>query len=111
MAALAEHERHVVTLLLPGRDHRPVLEVPVEPGVDRVSIVVHPVLDEDADRPAPRLADEFGIHVAALEVREAADEADHLAELIGPLPGDGEGADGPAAGAADGPSLRILGQV
>src|SRR5215204_2479878 len=66
--------------------------------------VVGPVLEEDADWLARRLADERRIIVAALaqrrptgDVDEAADPGEDFAELIGALPGDREGANTAAA--------------
>src|SRR5690349_4089877 len=43
MAPLAEDGFHVVTLLLQGRDHRLILQVPVAPGIARVPVVVDPI--------------------------------------------------------------------
>src|SRR5439155_13807595 len=57
------------------------------------------------------LADDAGVAVAAADVGEAADVAQHLAEQLGPLPGDGEGADAAGADAADRPAGGVLLQV
>ena len=70
------------------------------------------VLQEDADRLALGLADQARVDVAAADVGEAADVAEStLRELVGPLPGDGEGADAARADAADGPAGRVVAQL
>jgi hypothetical protein len=48
------------------------------------------VLQVDAERLAIGRADDVGVSVAAAQVHEAADEAEHFPEVIGTLPGDGE---------------------
>src|SRR5262245_36404905 len=108
MSALAEDILQVVTLLLQSRDHGLVLEEPVAGGVAGVAVVLAAVLNEDADRLAVGLADQLRVDVPPADVGEAADQADHLAELVGALPGHGEGADRPAAGPADRPPLGVL---
>src|SRR5256885_7681755 len=57
------------------------------------SEVVLAVLEEDADRLGLRLADQPRVGVAAADVGEAADVAEHLAEQVRPLPRRREGAD------------------
>src|SRR5205823_6574046 len=47
----------------------------------------------------------------AANVGEAANVAEHFAEFIGPLPRDGPGADTPRADTANGPAVRVFGEV
>ena len=56
-----------------------------------------------------RLPDQRRIDLAAAQIGVAADEAEHAAEGVGPVPGRGEGAD--AAGAATPAMARSFGSV
>ena len=58
-----------------------------------------------------RRADQRGIDVAAPDVGEAADVAEHLAEGVGPLPGHGERADAAGRNPADRPASRLVRQL
>ena len=98
--ALAEHKLVVVALLLQRGGHRLVR---LGPRAKLVDDVVAAVLLEDADGLARRGADQLGILVTAADVREAANGGEALAELVGPLPANGPGAD--AAAAAGGGSI------
>ena len=49
--------------------------------------------------------------MASSNVSEATDVAEDFAKLIGPFPSNGEGADASAAIAADGSSVRVVGDV
>ena len=100
----AELELVVVALELQRRRH---LLVGQRPVAVRVVEIVAAVLQEDAERLAVALADHRGVDVAAADVGEAADVAEHLAKRVGPLPGDGERADAAGAGAADRPLVGI----
>src|SRR5262245_55188864 len=90
VGAVAELEAVVVAAELARRRHLLVRERPVPVLVVEV---VRAVLQEDAHRPLRVLADQSRVDVAATDVREAADVADHLAKGVGPLPRDGERAD------------------
>ena len=108
VAAVAVDELVVVVAELQGRVHLLVAERPVAVLVVEV---VAAVLQEDADRLlVAAFADHAGIDVAAADVREAADVAEHLAEQVGPLPGDGERADAAAGDAADRVAVGIVGE-
>lgn len=50
MPAFAKYISHVIPLLFESRDHRLILQMPIALLVAGVAIVVHAVLDEDADR-------------------------------------------------------------
>ena len=49
-----------------------------------------------------------GYDVAAAQIREAADDAEHFVELVGPFPGDREGRNRAGTCAADAVVLGIL---
>ena len=82
--------------------------------------IVRAVLEEDPDRLDRRLANQRRVEVPAghhrlpflrraiRNRRVAPDQADHVAELIGPVPRDGERADGAAARPANRPPCGIL---
>src|SRR5262245_28787829 len=89
VAAVAPLHVVVVLLVLERRFHLQIAEPPVAVLVVQVG---RPVLKEDADGFVLGLADDAGIAVAAADVREAADVAEHFAEEVRPLPGDGESA-------------------
>src|SRR5215510_5079183 len=80
--------------------HPPVASVEVQ--------VVLAVLEEDADRLGLELANQRRIVVAAAQADVGADRAEDAAKGVGPLPRRREGADGPAAGAADTAVIAIL---
>src|SRR5207302_10312720 len=101
VAAVAPGHLVVVALEFQGSCHLLVGEPPV---AERIVQVAAAVLQEDADWFFGRLADDAGIAIAAADIGVAADVAQDLAEQVGPLPGDGEGADAARAGAAYGPA-------
>src|SRR6516164_4291266 len=98
----------VVLLVLEGGFHLQVAEPPVAVLVVEV---VGAVLEEDADVFVLGLADHAGVPVAAANVGEAADVAQHLAEQVRPFPGDGERADATRADTANGPAGGVLAHV
>ena len=108
VAAGAEHELEIVAHERQRAGHLLVRQRPVAVEVVQV---VRAVLQEDADRFALGLADPRGVDVAAADVGEAADLREHLAELVGPFPRDGEGADRAAAHAADGALVGVVGEL
>src|SRR5262249_1555420 len=108
VAAVAHHELVVVLHELQRRGHLLVRQRPV--AVQVVEVVLA-VLEEDADRLLLRLADHPRIDVAAADVRETADVAEDLAELVRPLPGRREGADAARTGSSDGPAGGVLADV
>src|SRR5262249_33462248 len=69
-------------------------------------------LEEEPDRLWALLgfAHKCRIDIAAADIGEAADMAQHLAEQVGPLPSDRESADAAGADAADSPAGSILAQ-
>src|SRR5690606_10716656 len=101
---------------LQGGEH---LLVGEEPVAVLVVQVVAPVLQENAQPTHRTLADQRGVEVATRHqcacLRRrlvadgdiAADEADHVAEGLRPVPGDGERGDRAAAGATDRAPRRI----
>src|SRR5262245_48427864 len=114
LSVAADAPRVVQIVALVGqRAHQPhVLQEPVARLVvlavtSDAAVVVAAVLQVDADRLPVGPPDDVGVGVTAAEVGEAADDAEHLAELVGPLPRDGERRDGARAGAADAAPLRI----
>ena len=84
-----------------------------EPVAELVIEIVGAILHEHADRlgVAFGLADHEWVIVAAADVVEAADMAEDFAKSIGPIPGDGEGADAAGADAADGATFRVVGEL
>ena len=108
VGAFTEHELVIVTGELERGRHvlireRPVAELIVE--------IIATILKEDAQGLLLRLANHGGIHIAATNVGEGTDVADHLAEGFGMLPGDGESADAAGTAAGDGALLGISGEV
>lgn len=85
--------------------------------------IVRAVLQEDSQRSDRALANQSRIQIASRHHRVsvlrrsianryvAADDADHLAKHIGPVPGNGEGTNRSAAGAADRALPGIVGQA
>src|SRR4051812_45252012 len=57
------------------------------------------------------LADECGIDVTSLDVREAAHVADYLTKGIGTIPGDRPGANSAGTGPADSMSFGVVGDL
>src|SRR5947207_2158593 len=97
---------HVVALFGQRLDQPHVLQEPVARRIvgaaaALAAVVVAAILKENADRLPLALADLFGIDVAAAKIREASDDAQDFAELVRPLPGDGEGGNRAGARAAD----------
>src|SRR5205085_3955063 len=86
----------------------PVAPLIVGAAAPDAAIVVAAILHEDADRLLLALADDLGIGVAAADVREAADDAEHLVEVVRPLPGHGECGNRAGTGTANAVSLRVL---
>ena len=115
VVAVAEDELDVVLLELQGFGHLLVGQGPVAVLVVQVVVAV---LQEDADRLGRiGLANHDGVGVAAgfqvlagLYPGETADPGENLAELFGPLPGDGEGADAAAARSGGRAAGRIVPQ-
>ena len=60
-------------------------------------MIVAAVAEKDADGFFVAGQDALGIDVAAFDIHEAAYVAQHFAEIVGALPGDGEGGDGAGA--------------
>src|SRR4029453_14986239 len=83
----------VVALLLERVLEPDVLQEPVAPGMGGATagaaVVVASILHENPNRFLLALADDVGVGVAAAKVGEAADEAQHLAKVVGAFPGDG----------------------
>ena len=104
----AADELVVVVFEFQGRRHLLIGQPPV---AELVVQIVAAVLKKDADRLVGRGADQRRIDVAAADVGEAADVAEHLAESVGPLPGDGERADAARGDAANRPALGVVGQL
>ena len=105
----------VVALLGQGAHQPHVLREPVSrfvirPAAADAAVVVASVLQVNAQRLLLALADEVGVGVTAAQVDEAADQAEHFAELVRPLPGHSERRDRAGTGAADAALLRRLGQ-
>src|SRR5215813_11015212 len=107
MLADPEDVVHVVPLLRKRLHHAIVLHKPVAILVvagtvrRKCAIVIASVLQKDADRFLLALANDVGIGVAAPQIDEAADGAEHLAELIGPVPSYRERSDRSGTGPAD----------
>src|SRR5437867_9152794 len=108
VTTLAVFEAVVVTPELQRGRHLLVRERPVP---ELIVEVARAVLQEDADRPDRGLPDERRVDVSAADVREAADVADDLAELIGPLPRHRERGDASRAGAANATVRREIGRA
>src|SRR5262245_1418714 len=83
VALLTHDEPVLVALVLQRRLH---LEVGQRPAAVLVVEVALAGLEEGADRLPGGLADLARVDVAAADVREAADVAEHLAEQVRPLP-------------------------
>src|SRR5436305_1611847 len=88
------------------------------PLASAVNPVIEPNLREIGRHPSPgRMISLSGMScavaadVAAAEVREAADVAEHRAEQVRPLPRDRERADAARANAADRPARRVAAQL
>ena len=77
---------------------------PVTEGVVEIAAGI---LEEDAEGFALGFADEGRVGVAAAEVYKTADGREHLAELVGAFPSDGESGDTAAAGTADRTLFRV----
>lgn len=107
MLALSEHEFVVVIQVLQGGGHLLVAERPVAVGIVEISPAI---LQPEAEGFALGGADQVGVGVAAADVGERSDGGEDLAELVGALPGDGEGADAAAAGSADRALVGVAGQ-
>lgn len=90
-----------------GLGHLLVREPPITVGVVQV---VASVLKPDPKRAFLFLADESGIDVTAADIGEAANVADDLAEEVGPLPSDGEGADAAGTCSADNAAFGVFGE-
>src|SRR4051794_15889853 len=69
--------------------------------------VVGTVLEKDADGFGFGFANQRGIFIAAAQPDKSADGSEDAAELVGALPGSGEGADGAGTGASDGVVVAI----
>ena len=88
--AITHHEPVVVAREGQRAGHGPVGQRPIAMQVVEVVLAV---LQEDPQGLALGLADQGRVGVATADVGEAADLREHLAEMIGPFPGDREGAD------------------
>ena len=88
-----------------GLGHLLVREPPIAVGVVEV---VASVLKPDPKGAFLFLADECGIDVTAADIGEAADVADDIAEEVGPLPGDGEGADAAGTSSTDDTAFGVF---
>ena len=86
-----------------GKDQRAFHFLVGHPPVAAIDVlVVAAILQEDAERLGLILADQRRVDVAAAQADVGADGAEDAAKSIGPFPRRGEGADRPAAAAADG---------
>ena len=108
VAAVAELEPVVVAFELQRCGHFLIGE---RPTAVQVVEVIRSVLQEDSQRLLFLLANQRWIDVPAPNVREAADVAEHLAKLIGPLPRDRERADAARTDTADRALVGIVGQI
>ena len=54
------------------------------------TVVVSSIAEKNADRLSGALENSFRVHITAADIHEATDDAEHLAKVVGPLPGDGE---------------------
>ncbi len=108
VAAFGGDELVIVFCEGEGFGHLLVGEPPVAVGIVEI---LSAVLKPNAQRAFVLLANEGGVNVSAADVGEAADVADDLAEEVGSLPRDGEGANSAGAGSTNDTLLRVLGQV
>src|SRR5207237_10144948 len=94
-----------------------VLQEPVAPLVvgwivrSNAAVVVAAVLQVNPQRLLFAFADNGRVRIAATEVHETADQAEHLSKLVRTFPRDGEGRDRSRARAADPTPLGISGDV
>src|SRR3954469_2549240 len=86
----------IVILFFEHSGHSVIGNDPISLGI-ATAIVVGAVLQKNTDWLPIVNANDLGIFISALNVREAADVADDLAELIGPIPRDGPRANRAAA--------------
>src|SRR3954469_462352 len=78
------HQANIIEEPVPG------LVVTVTP---LTSVVVATVLHKNANRLSFAVCDDVGVVVSAPDIGETADDAQDFSELVGMLPGDGEGGD------------------
>lgn len=107
---------HVITFLRQGLHQPDVLEEPVTllvvvPVGIQGSIVVTAVLQENADGLLFGGTHQLGIYVAAPQIYETADDAQHFLKLGRAFPGDSECGDGSGTGSADAVTGRVLRDV
>ena len=99
---------HLVACELHGREHLLVGEKPVSAGAVGV---VAAVLQKHAECFCFIFADQDRVVVAAALIDKSADAAEHTAELLGPFPCRGEGADRTAAAAGDAAVVALVGET
>src|SRR6266850_62400 len=106
---------HVVTLLCEGLHQPYILQEPIAllvvNTVADAAIIISPVAQKDSDRLLLACQYPFGIYVSTPNICETAHVAQHLAELVGALPGYRECCNRSRTRAADSVQLRIPGNV
>src|SRR5881394_4343218 len=103
-------------IILRKLQRRRHLLVGQKPVAMRIVQVIGAILEEHANRLWRSFANQRRIYIATAaagyvwlecDAGKTADLAENFAKLIGPLPGDGKGADSPGARSADGVSFGI----